>query len=107
MSDVKILFRSPTLFRYNYNILLPLRLVLLHVNCSLGPIFYDSGISNIWGLQCNPGLNFTASSIAGGSTNLYNCFGNQYGGFSENLESIYLKIQQYLSLRSYPKDAHS
>ena len=24
--------------------------------------------------------------IAGGSTNLYNHFGNQFGGFSENLE---------------------
>ena len=35
------------------------------------------------------------SSIAGWSTN--NDFGNQYGDFSENRESIYLKTQQYHS----------
>ena len=32
-------------------------------------------------------------SITGGSTNLYNYSGNQYGGFSESLEQFYLKIQ--------------
>ena len=37
------------------------------------------------------------SSIAGGNANLYNHFGNQYGGFSENWESTYLTIQQYHS----------
>ena len=35
------------------------------------------------------------SSTAGGSANLYSHFGNQYGGFSENWESIYLSTQQY------------
>ena len=29
--------------------------------------------------------------IAGGSVNLYNCFENHYGGFSENWDSLYLK----------------
>ena len=37
------------------------------------------------------------SSIAGRNTNLYNQFGNQYGGFSENWETTYLRIQQYHS----------
>jgi hypothetical protein len=37
------------------------------------------------------------SSIAGGIANLYNHFGNQYGGFSENWTYYYQKIQQYLS----------
>ena len=37
------------------------------------------------------------SSIASVSANLYSLFRNQYGGFSENWESIYLKIQQYYS----------
>ena len=38
------------------------------------------------------------SPIAGGgNANLYNHFGNQYGGFSENWESTYLGIQQYHS----------
>jgi hypothetical protein len=36
------------------------------------------------------------SSIAGGSANLYNHHGNQYGGSSGNWESIYLKTQLYL-----------
>jgi hypothetical protein len=36
-------------------------------------------------------------SIAGGSANLYNYFGNKYGGLLETLESIYLKTQLYLS----------
>ena len=35
------------------------------------------------------------SFIAGGNTNLYNHFENQYCGFSENWESIYLKTQHY------------
>ena len=30
---------------------------------------------------------------AGGSVNLYSHFGNQYGGFSENWESVYHKTQ--------------
>ena len=30
----------------------------------------------------------------GGSVNLYSCFENQYGSFSENWDSIYLKTQQ-------------
>ena len=37
------------------------------------------------------------SSIDGGNTNLYNRFGNQYGGLSENWESTYLKTQKYHS----------
>ena len=37
------------------------------------------------------------SSIAGEKENLYNHFGNQYGGFSENWQSTYLRIQQYHS----------
>ena len=37
------------------------------------------------------------SSTADGSANLYNHFGNKYGSFSENWESIYLKTQQYYS----------
>ena len=37
------------------------------------------------------------SSTAGGNAKLYKHFGNQYGSFSENLESTYLKIQQYHS----------
>ena len=37
------------------------------------------------------------SSIAGGNANLYNHFGNQYGGFSKNWESTYLRIQKYHS----------
>ena len=32
-------------------------------------------------------------SISGGYANLYSYFGNQYGGFSENWELIYLKTQ--------------
>jgi hypothetical protein len=35
------------------------------------------------------------SSIAGGSANLYNHFGNQFGSFSENGEWFYLKTQLY------------
>ena len=38
------------------------------------------------------------SSIAGGNANLYNQFGNQYGDFSENWESTYLRLQQCHSL---------
>ncbi|EGV93069.1 Retrovirus-related Pol polyprotein LINE-1 [Cricetulus griseus] len=37
------------------------------------------------------------SSIAGGSANLYNHFGNQYGCFLGKWKSVYLKIQQFLS----------
>ena len=37
------------------------------------------------------------SYIAGGSSKLYNHIGNQYGGSSENWESIYLKTKQYHS----------
>ena len=37
------------------------------------------------------------SYIAGENANLYNHFGNQDGSFSENWESIYLRIQQYCS----------
>ena len=37
------------------------------------------------------------SSIADGSTNLYSHCGNQYGGSSENGESIYLKTELYYS----------
>ena len=35
------------------------------------------------------------SSTAGGSGNLNSHFGNQYGGFSEDWESVYLKTQLY------------
>jgi len=35
------------------------------------------------------------SSIAGGSANLHNHLENQYGSFSENWESLYLKTQPY------------
>ena len=35
------------------------------------------------------------SSSASGNANLYSHFGIQYGSFSENWESTYLKIQQY------------
>ena len=35
------------------------------------------------------------SSIAGASANWYSRFGNQYGEFSENWDSIDLKTQQY------------
>ena len=34
-------------------------------------------------------------SVAGGNTHLYSHFRNQYGSFSENWESIYLKTQLY------------
>ena len=44
-------------------------------------------------------------SIACGNENLYNQFGNQCDSFSENWESVYLKIYQYHSW-AYPKDAH-
>ena len=37
------------------------------------------------------------SSIAGGSTNLYSHFGNQYNSSSENWESTYPKTQLYHS----------
>ena len=37
------------------------------------------------------------SSTADGSGNLYSHFGNQYGSFSENWESVYLQTQQYHS----------
>jgi len=37
------------------------------------------------------------SSTADGSANLYSHFGNQYGGFSENLELIYFKTQPHHS----------
>jgi hypothetical protein len=36
-------------------------------------------------------------SFAGGSANLYNDFGNQYSGCSENWKSIYLETQLYHS----------
>ena len=44
---------------------------------------------------CWKGCGVRETSIAGGSTNLYNYSENQYGGFSENWESIYLKTHQY------------
>ena len=37
------------------------------------------------------------SSIAGGNANLYKHFRNQYGGFSENWESTYVKTQKHQS----------
>ncbi|KAL6094014.1 hypothetical protein STEG23_029384 [Scotinomys teguina] len=37
------------------------------------------------------------SSTISGSANWYSHFGNQYGGFSENWESVYLKAQLYHS----------
>jgi hypothetical protein len=37
------------------------------------------------------------SSIAGVSANLYNLFGNQFEGFSENWEEFYLKTQLHHS----------
>ena len=37
------------------------------------------------------------SSIVGGKENLYNHSRNQYGSFSENWETNYLRIQQYHS----------
>ena len=37
------------------------------------------------------------SSIAGVNENPYSHFGNQYGNFSENLELVYLRTQQYHS----------
>ena len=35
------------------------------------------------------------SSTAGGSGNLYSHFGNQYGGFSEDWESVYLQTDNF------------
>ena len=43
------------------------------------------------------------SSIAGESANLYSHFGNQYGDFSENQETIYFKTQQYRCWVHTPK----
>jgi hypothetical protein len=37
------------------------------------------------------------SSIASGSINLFILYGNQYGGYSESWESIYLNIQLFYS----------
>ena len=45
-------------------------------------------------------------TIASGSANLYNCFGNQFGGFSEIWEKVYLKTQQYHSLLYTQKIFH-
>jgi hypothetical protein len=44
--------------------------------------------------------------IAGRSVNLYSHFGNQFDSFSENLKSIYIKIQLYYSW-AYTTDATS
>ena len=46
------------------------------------------------------------SSTDGGSANLCSHFGNQYGGFTEIWESIYLKTQLY-TLSIYIKDTPS
>ena len=43
------------------------------------------------------------SSIAGGSANLHNHFGNQYSSFSEDWEVTYLNTQSY-HLSAYLKD---
>ena len=43
------------------------------------------------------------SSIAGGSSNFYNDYGNQFGSFLENWEQFYLKSQLYLGI--CPEDA--
>ena len=41
------------------------------------------------------------SSIASGNANLYSHYGNQYGSFSENWDSTYLKTQLYYSWAEY------
>ena len=46
-------------------------------------------IKNTDDSSCWKGCGVRETSIAGGSTNLYNYSGNQYGGFSENWESTY------------------
>jgi hypothetical protein len=38
-------------------------------------------------------------SIARGGKNMYNYFGNLFGGFSENWEEIYLKNQLYTTIQ--------
>lgn len=47
------------------------------------------------------------SSIAGGSDNLHDHDGNQYGDFSENWESIFLKNQPYKSWSYTQRTLHS
>jgi hypothetical protein len=44
------------------------------------------------------------SSIDDGSANFYSHFGNQYDGFSENWDSIYLKNPAIPLRGIYPKD---
>jgi hypothetical protein len=44
------------------------------------------------------------SSTADGNTKLYNHFGNQFGSFAENWESLYLMNQLYHSWAYTPKD---
>ena len=62
MSDVKKLFRSPTPFSFvDCSTLLSLGLVPLPVSSSPQQVSHDSGISNISGLQGNPGFTFPAS----------------------------------------------
>ena len=46
------------------------------------------------------------SSIASGTEDLYNEYGNQYGGSSEKWKSIYLKTQLYLSKDSPSYNVH-
>ena len=43
------------------------------------------------------------SCIAGGNVNLYICFGNKYGDFSENQETIHHQNQQYHFWLQTPK----
>jgi hypothetical protein len=46
------------------------------------------------------------SSIASGTEDLYNEYGNQYGGSTEKWKSIYLKTQLYLSWTCTQKTLH-
>jgi hypothetical protein len=46
------------------------------------------------------------SSIAGGSSNLHNLYGNQFAHFSENWEYFYLKTQLDLSWAYTQKMLH-
>jgi hypothetical protein len=52
------------------------------------------------GKNVEPGKHFF---IAGGSANLYNPIGNQFGSLSENWNYLYLKTQLYQSWSSSQK----
>jgi hypothetical protein len=46
------------------------------------------------------------NTIAGGSANLYNPFGNKLGTFSENWEYFYFKTKLYYFWENIPKLNH-